>query len=489
VIVTTSETLVSQVEKLLQNESLRIDLYQDKQTLMQTVKDERVAAALYVVMSLCEDDEVDIEPDEVWLDGLILQLDANIQQYLDVVLHHPAFQALESRWRSVDYLVQKVGSHDPVILEVLDCSKSCLMQDFEDACDLTQSSLYHHIYHMEYDMPGGDPMTAMITDYTFDASRQDIHCLTAISRVAELGHCPLLANISPTFFDKTEFTEVLEIGNLARYFERADYLPWAAFRESEAARYIALFMPRFLLRLAYGDEHPCRYINYEEGPGSAGGLWGAAAFAFAGNMIRSFVDTGWLINVRGPESGGKVSDLPMPHFGVGHDYFAKAPTEVLISESKELALAEQGFIPLSYYKNSNFACFFSANTVKATVRYQDENHTANSRVNARLPYVLLISRLGHYLKVLQREVIGSDKNGDELAQRLNSWLQRLVTKMRDPSPDIARRYPLREGYVEVAAMNDNPGYYKVNLFVVPHFQVEGIDIRLSLVAKLPGAKE
>jgi type VI secretion system protein ImpC len=57
--------------------------------------------------------------------------------------------------------------------------------------------------------------------------------------------------------------------------------------------------------------------------------------------------------------------------------------------------------------------------------------------------------------------------------------------MNNPGPELMATHPLREGKVEVIALPDNPGFYRVNLFVTPHFQVEGIDVRLSLVAQLP----
>jgi type VI secretion system protein ImpC len=35
---------------------------------------------------------------------------------------------------------------------------------------------------------------------------------------------------------------------------------------------------------------------------------------------------------------------------------------------------------------------------------------------------------------------------------------------------------------------DNPGFFRVALSVMPHFQVEGIDVSLSLVSKMPQGK-
>ena len=92
--------------------------------------------------------------------------------------------------------------------------------------------------------------------------------------------------------------------------------------------------------------------------------------------------------------------------------------------------------------------------------------------------------------MLQRENIGSSKSREELESELNQWLQTLVTKMNNPGPELIAVHPLREGYVTVASIPDNPGFYQVHLYVVPHFQVEGLDVKLSLVAQMPaGDKE
>jgi len=34
-------------------------------------------------------------------------------------------------------------------------------------------------------------------------------------------------------------------------------------------------------------------------------------------------------------------------------------------------------------------------------------------------------------------------------------------------------------------VEDNPGFFRVQTSIMPHFQIEGMDINLSLVGKLP----
>ncbi|MGB1465645.1 MAG: type VI secretion system contractile sheath large subunit, partial [Alcanivorax nanhaiticus] len=237
---------------------------------------------------------------------------------------------------------------------------------------------------------------------------------------------------------------------------------------------------------------PVRLFNYQEdvaGQDHEKYLWGNATFAFASNMARSFKQYGWTVNIRGPEAGGKLENLPLHHYDVGRGTQAKIPTEILISETKELDFAEEGFIPLSFYKNSDYACFFSANSAQKPAEYTTKEATANSRINSRLPYIFLVSRLAHYLKVLQRENIGASKSRQELENELNDWLQGLVTKMNNPDPELVANFPLQDGFVRVHDIPENPGYYRVDMAVMPHFQIEGVDVRLSLVSQLPAGKE
>jgi type VI secretion system protein ImpC len=60
--------------------------------------------------------------------------------------------------------------------------------------------------------------------------------------------------------------------------------------------------------------------------------------------------------------------------------------------------------------------------------------------------------------------------------------------MKNPGPELAATHPLSYGKVTVGENPDNPGFFRVALSVMPHFQVEGIDVSLSLVSKMPQGK-
>ncbi|SFC95727.1 type VI secretion system contractile sheath large subunit [Pseudoalteromonas denitrificans] len=486
----TYESLCQLVDIQPVDEKISLDNFKDANNLADTSSEERLTAAINVFLDMAKDRDVK-RIDKNLLDSYIGQIDQVISSQLDSILHHEEFQKIESAWTSLRYLINRTPNNANIKIELLDVDKETLREDFEEAPDTTQSALYKHIYTAEYDTPGGEPISNVVSNFEFDCTAPDISLLQEISRVSAAAHCPFLGSVGPKFFLKESLEEVAQIQDMGSYMERAEFLRWKNFRESEDSRYIGLAFPRFLLRLPYGENNPLRNFNYQEDISDQNHdkyLWGNATFAFAANIMKSFNENGWAVNIRGPQSGGKVENLPLHTFEAGKGFETKIPTEVLISETKELAFANQGFIPLSYYKNSDFACFFSANSTQKPQVLETHEATANARINSRLPYIFLVSRIAHYMKVLQRENIGSSKPRHELEQQLNDWLGSLVTKMNNPDEKLIATHPLKDALVDVSEIPGNPGYYRVSTFIVPHFQVEGIDVRLALVGQMPGEK-
>jgi type VI secretion system protein ImpC len=186
--------------------------------------------------------------------------------------------------------------------------------------------------------------------------------------------------------------------------------------------------------------------------------------------------------------GGAVLDLPVHHFESMGASQMKIPTEVLISERLEYELAEQGFIALTMRKGSDNAAFFSANSPQKAKYFGQNKEGKESELNYKLglqlPYIFVISRLAHYLKVIQRENIGSWKERTELERELNDWIRQYVSDMENPLPAVRARRPLRQAEVNVEEVKGEPGWYKVGLKVRPQFKYMGAYFTLSLVGKL-----
>ena len=166
----------------------------------------------------------------------------------------------------------------------------------------------------------------------------------------------------------------------------------------------------------------------------------------------------------------------------------KIPTEVLISERREFELAEQGFIALAMRKNSDNAAFFSANSAQKAKFFgntkEGKEAETNYKLSTQLPYMLVVSRLAHYIKVLQREHIGTWKERADLESELNNWISQYVADMDAPGPEVRSRRPLRAAEIVVSDVEGDPGWYRVSMNVRPHFKYMGASFTLSLVGKL-----
>lgn len=422
---------------------------------------------------------------------MIAEVDNKLSIQVDEVLHHPDVQKLESAWRGLKMVVDRTNFRENIKLELLSVSKGDLQEDFEDAPEVTQSGIYKHLYTAEYGQFGGEPYGAVIANYDFGPGPQDMALLQQVASVAAMAHAPFIAASSPKFFGVDDFGELPNLKDLESVFEGPQYIKWHSFRESEDARYVSLTAPRFLLRLPYGKEtNPIKAFEYEErvSGNHEHYLWGNTAFAFATKLTDSFAKYRWCAQIIGPQSGGAVEDLPLHQFEAMGEIQTKIPTEVLVSERREFELAEQGFIGLTMRKGSDNATFFSANSCQKPKFFgtskEGKAAETNFKLGTQLPYMFIINRLAHYLKVLQREQIGSWKERVDLERELNTWIRQYVANQENPPASVRSRRPLRDAQVVVEDVDGDPGWYKVTLHVRPHFKYQGAYFDLSLVGKL-----
>jgi len=427
-------------------------------------------------------------------DEMIANIDQKMSKQMDAILHNDEFKKLESSWRSLKFLVDKTDFRENTKIEILNVNKQDLFDDFEDAPEIVKSGLYKTAYTAEYGQFGGKPYGLMVGNFEFGPGAQDIKLLQSLASVSTMSHAPFVAAAGPQFFGLEEFNGLPNLKDLKSIFEMPQYTKWQGFRESEDARNIGLTLPHFLLRTPYGpDTIPAKNFNYKEeaSAGNKAYLWGNAAFAFASRITDSFAKYRMSSNIIGPQGGGAVEDLPVYNFESMGELQTKIPTEVLISERKEYELAEEGFIALTMRKGSDNAAFFSANSCQKAKSFgntaEGKQAELNYKLGTQLPYNFVVGRLAHYLKVLQRENIGSWKTRVDLETELNKWISQYVSDQENPSPGVRSRRPLRKAQIEVSDVEGEPGWYRVSMKVQPHFKYMGASFTLSLVGKLDKA--
>ena len=424
------------------------------------------------------------------VDNMIAELDSRIGLQIDEIIHHEDFQKLEATWRGVKMVVDRSDFRENIKVELLSVSKDDLQEDFEDAPDITKSGLYKHAYSAEFGQFGGQPYGAMISDYQFGPGAQDVKLLGQLAGISAMSHAPFIAGAGSEFFGLESYDGMPNLKDLESIFEGPQYAKWQAFRETDDSRNVGLALPRFLLRQPYGEDSPTKQFNYTESVDGSKEklLWGNSSYAFATNLTRSYANYRWCPNVIGPKSGGVIEDLPMHKYQENGETKIMAPVETMLSDRREFELAEQGFMGLTARKGTDNATFFSANSPQKPKFFgntpEGKQAETNFKLGTELPYLFVVNRLAHYIKVLQRENIGSWKTRNELEKELQTWIRQYVADQDNPPASVRSRRPLREAQIIVTEDAGNPGFFRVDMQVRPHFKYMGASFTLSLAGKL-----
>ena len=431
------------------------------------------------------------------IEAIIAEIDRKLSAQINLILHHEAFQKVESAWRGLHHLVSNSETDEKLKIRFMDISKDELRRTLRrhrgTAWD--QSPVFKRVYEEEYGQLGGEPYGCLVADYHFDHTPPDVELLAAMTRIAAASHAPFIAGSAPSLLGMESWQELANPRDLAKITSNLEHAAWNSLRETEDARYVGLAMPRFLGRLPYGARtNPVDEFDFEEATDGADHrnyVWNNAAYAMAVNINRSFKLYGWCTMIRGVESGGSVEDLPCHIFPTddgGIDM--KCPTEIAISDRREAELAKAGLIPLVHRKNTGNAAFIGAQSLQKPQEYSDSDATANANLAARLPYLFASTRFAHYLKCIVRDKIGLFREREDMQRWLNEWIMNYVDA--DPvnsSQDTKARRPLAAAEVVVDDIEDNPGFYSAKFFLRPHFQLEGLTVSLRLVAKLPSLRD
>jgi type VI secretion system protein ImpC len=429
--------------------------------------------------------------------AIIAEIDKKLSDQINLILHNERFQQLESAWRGLHYLVNNTETDEMLKIRVLNISKKDLgrtLKKYKGAA-WDQSPIFKKLYEEEYGQLGGEPFGALVGDYYFDHTPGDVELLGQMAQTAAAAHAPFIAGAGPTLMGMDTWQELANPRDLAKIFGAPDYAAWRSLRESEDAKYVGLAMPRFLARLPYGAKtNPVEEFEFEEETGGGDSRkygWANSAYAMAVNINRSFKMYGWCTSIRGVESGGAVEGLPVhtfPSDDGGVDM--KCPTEIAISDRREAELANCGLMPLIHRKNTDTAAFIGAQSLQKPQEYYDPDASANARLAARLPYLFASCRFAHYLKCMVRDKVGSFKERADMERYLSDWIMNYVILNPENAGEAARaQKPLAGAEVKVEEVEGNPGYYSAKFHLRPHYQLEGVNISMSLVSRLPSQRQ
>jgi type VI secretion system ImpC/EvpB family protein len=385
------------------------------------------------------------------------EIDILLTDQVNAIVHHPRYQKLEASWRGLQMLVEQAPPESrSVKIRVLNVSWKELCRDLDNAIEFDQSHLFRKVYEEEFGTPNGEPYGVLIGDYTIRNNYDDLDALEKISGVAAAAFAPFIASADPSLLDIDDFRDMERLPKLGDTLGQPQFTRWRSLRDSEDSRFVALTMPRMLMRrpLEY-DGTRIDGFRFEEravGPDAGRYLWGSASYALGAVIMRCFETTGWLADIRGVRrdevSGGLVvgrtKELPPGSLGGtapavdrfstdSRDIAVKPTTELIITDEQERELSELGFVPLCHCHGTSDAAFYSVHSIQKPKQYDDDLANANAKISSMLQYTLCASRFAHYLKVIIRDKIGSSLSAEEIQYTLNHWISDYI-RAEDEAP-------------------------------------------------------
>src|SRR3954453_11874588 len=168
---------------------------------------------------------------EAMINARIAQIDHLISLQLNEVMHHEAFQKLEGTWRGLRYLLNQSETGEGLKIKIFNSNKKELLKDLQRAPEFDQSALFKKVYEEEFGVFGGSPFGALVGDYEFGKSGQDIELLEKVAQVAAAAHAPFLTAASSEMFNLESYTDLDAPRDMSRVFDTTEYAKWKGFRQ------------------------------------------------------------------------------------------------------------------------------------------------------------------------------------------------------------------------------------------------------------------
>jgi type VI secretion system protein ImpC len=240
------------------------------------------------------------------------------------------------------FLIRGVETGPYLKVYILDVSKAELEQDVATAANLRSTALYKLLVEQTVGLHGGEPWAVAGLNYRFEPAAADVDLLGRMTLLADAAGAALITAAHDSY---------LGIDSLAR---SSDPHFWSAsealeiLREMPEARRLGLALPRFLLRLPYGEgAASVESFDFQEVPAGAHHddfLWGNPVWACLMLVGKTFSEAGWSMQLG---THLEISGLPVHTYRDAENEPAMTPcAEIWLTQKAVEVLVERGFIPL-----------------------------------------------------------------------------------------------------------------------------------------------
>lgn len=272
------------------------------------------------------------------LPQMLSAVDAAMTDLMRAVLHDPAFQQVEAAWRGVQWLVSMLDLGDTLELHLLHVTRGEI-----EGATAQDGDLWRRLVDDHAQSSSGLEFATLIGNFTFGPSADDLHVLGQLGALASAMGVPFIAGASPSLLGATSVDAQPQPRDWSPLVQD-DETRWQQFRTHAAAAHVGLALPRFLLRLPYGQRSDAiTAFAFEEQPPSPeheSYLWGNASLAYAVVAARALDPDG------DGSSVAALEGLPAFVFRTDEGMSLQPPAEINMSDAAVMAIEARGIMPL-----------------------------------------------------------------------------------------------------------------------------------------------
>ena len=278
---------------------------------------------------------------------LVAKMDAAIGELMRKILHHPEFQAMESAWRGLYFLVSQLETSEDLKVFLVDISKAELAADMLATDEITSTASYQLLSKQTSLDNNEKPWAVLGGNFVFDQTVEDAALLGRLARVASIIGAPLIAAADPHLLGCASLSTNPDPDDWTTVADTAARAAWSALRKLPEASFLGLALPRFILRLPYGQAtDPVQRFDFEEMetlPMHEDYLWGNPCFACVYLLALAFSQYGWDFQ---PGVIQEIAGLPLHVYKVQSGSRATPCAEAVLTQRAAEAILDRGLMPL-----------------------------------------------------------------------------------------------------------------------------------------------
>lgn len=391
------------------------------------------------------------------LDNLLTRLDNELGQIADTLLKRPDVRRLETAWRSLKLLIDRIDFREGVRLSVLHATR-------EEAVTRFIEQVVNPAFDGEIPTPG-----MVIFDYACSNTPADMELLDELAQHAASLPVPVVFPLEPGFFNIKGWRLLKNLPNLSGVTDTWQFAKWKSMRDQPYAKSLIPVIGRFVLRPPHASKPGTRECGHSEQVAKISDLcWAHGHLAMGVCAARSFARHGWPTRMFGAEAG-KLEDLPVVD-NPNDPQSPWGPGDLFLPDRRLDEPPGVGLNVLQAVKNNDYCILLGGVSAARPVQTKDTSkHQAALEIS--LPYQQFANIAGTYLSDELPSLRGL--RPEKIQERLLFGLANLL--------GIKEESDLEAVQVGVGANPDDPSQTLVHIRLTPPGRIlpGGLDIELG----------